>query len=45
MYNIENAKYRPSSLNMQINKNLTTKKIKIKIKTRKYEEEDHFQNY
>ena len=38
MYNIENAKYRHSSLNMQNNKNLTTKKIKIKTKTKKYEE-------
>ncbi len=44
MLNIETLKYRSSSLKMKNNKSLT-KKNKIKIKTRKYEEKDHFKNY
>ena len=45
MQNIENSKYQPSNLKMQNNKNLTTKKLKLKLKTRKYEENNHFKNY
>ena len=44
MQNIENSKYRPSNLKMQNNKNLIKKNLKLKQKTRKREENDHFKN-
>ena len=44
MQNIENSKYRPPNLKMQNNKNLIKKKLKLKQKTRKREENDHFKN-